>query len=98
MTKFKLKLFISGLTPRAQQTIENLWAICEKEYPEQYELQVIDVLEHPEMAEKERILATPTVIKELPLPLRRLIGDLSDSEKVLMGLDLLPQEKEWKKK
>jgi circadian clock protein KaiB len=93
MTKFKLKFFISGDSPRAQQAIENLWAICEKEYPEEYELQVIDVLENPELAEKERILATPTLIKEQPLPLRRLIGDLSDSEKVLMGLDLLPLEK-----
>jgi len=67
-----------------------LHRICEEELRGQYELVIIDVLEHPELAEKEKIVATPTLVKELPPPLRRIIGDLSDSEKVLLGLNLQP--------
>ena len=94
MIKFKLKLFITGHTPQSQRAIENLRSICEEQYSGQYELSVIDVLEHPQLAEDEKILATPTVIKELPPPFRRIIGDLSNKEKVLLGLDLYPFEKE----
>ena len=68
--------------------IENLRRVCEKDLPGQYELQVIDVLKNPELAEKDKVLATPTLIKQLPPPLRRVIGDLSDSEKILLGLEL----------
>ena len=68
--------------------IENLRRVCEKNLPGQYELQVIDVFEHPELAEKDKVIATPTLIKQLPPPLRRVIGDLSDSEKILLGLEL----------
>ena len=66
----------------------NLRRICEQELSDEYELRVIDVLQQPQLAEDEKILATPTLIKELPPPLRRVIGDLSDKEKVLLGLEL----------
>lgn len=86
--KFLLKLYIAGSTPRATLAIENLKRICEKDLSGRYDLEIIDVLEHPELAEQDKILATPTLIKQLPPPLRRVIGDLSDAEKVLLGLEL----------
>jgi circadian clock protein KaiB len=85
-----LKLYVTGRTPRAEKAIANLRRICEEELHGQYELNIIDVLEHPQLAEDEKILATPTLIKRLPPPLRRVIGDLSDKEKVLLGLDVWP--------
>jgi circadian clock protein KaiB len=88
LSKFLLKLYVAGSTPRATAAIENLRRICEKDLQGRYDLQVIDVLEHPELAEEDKILATPTLIKQLPPPLRRVIGDLSDSEKVLLGLEV----------
>jgi circadian clock protein KaiB len=86
--KYILKLYVTGQTPRTQRAIANLRRLCEEELDECYELLVIDVLDHPQLAEDERILATPTLIKQLPPPLRRVIGDLSDKDKVLLGLDL----------
>jgi circadian clock protein KaiB len=68
--------------------VANLRRICEQELSDEYELMVIDVLQQPQLAEDEKILATPTLIKELPPPLRRVIGDLSDTDKVLLGLEL----------
>ena len=88
MSNFSLKLYITGRTARSETAIANLNRIFEEEFPGQYELTVIDVLETPQLAEDERILATPTLIKELPQPVRRIIGDLSDRDKVLIGLDL----------
>jgi circadian clock protein KaiB len=90
-TTFVLKLYISGTSPRADVAIANLRRICEQELHGQYELQIIDVLEHPQLAEDEKVLATPTLIKQLPLPLRRVIGDLSDKQKVLFGLAVQPR-------
>lgn len=81
---------MTGSTPRTQLAITNLKRICEAELGAQYDLEVIDVLEHPQVAEDQRILATPTLVKQLPPPLRRVIGDLSDRDKVLLGLELLP--------
>jgi len=86
--KFLIKLYVTGETPRAQRAITNLRRICDGELEGKYEMVVIDVLERPQLAEDERILATPMVVKELPLPIRRIIGDLSNSKKVLLGLDL----------
>ena len=86
-----LKLYVTGQTSRAEVAIRNLRRLCEEELEGRYELVIIDVLEHPQLAEDERILATPTLIKQLPPPLRRVIGDLSDREKVLLGLDLQPR-------
>ncbi len=89
MNKYLLKLYVTGQTSRSQRAIANLRQICDQELDGQYEMVVIDVLERPQLAEDEKILATPTVVKELPTPIRRIIGDLSDSDKVLLGLDLL---------
>ena len=86
--KYLLRLFITGRTPKSEQCIANLQTICGKDLGGLYELEIIDVLERPQLAEDEKILATPTLIKKLPPPVRRLIGDLSDTEKVLIGLDL----------
>jgi circadian clock protein KaiB len=86
-----LKLFVTGKTPRAELAIANIRKICEEELQGQYELVIVDVLENPQLAEDERILATPTLIKQLPPPLRRVIGDLTDKEKVLYGLAVRAQ-------
>ena len=88
MSSYVIKLYVTGQTPRSQRAIENLRRICDEELQGHYDLVVIDVLERPQLAEDEKILATPTVVKELPPPIRRIIGDLSDSERVLLGLDL----------
>jgi circadian clock protein KaiB len=90
MNRYLLKLYITGYTPRSEQAIANLRRICEQELGGQYEMSIIDILERPQLAEDEKILATPTLIKALPPPLRRVIGDLSDTEKVLLGLDVVP--------
>ena len=82
---------MTGNTPRAQNAIANLRRICDEQLRGEYELEIIDVLEHPELAESDKILATPTLIKQLPPPLRRVIGDLSDKDKVLLGLEVWPQ-------
>lgn len=88
---YVLRLFFAGHTGRSRAAVENLRTICDRELAGQYRLELIDVLEQPELAEKYNIVATPTLIKALPLPLRRIIGDLSDSERVLLGLDLRPR-------
>ena len=88
MSPFCFKLYITGSTPRSASAIHNLRQLCEEHLPGQYSIEIIDIAENPEIAEQERILATPTLVKELPPPLRRLIGDLSEKEKVLVGLDI----------
>lgn len=88
MTKYVLKLYVTGKTARSENAINNLKKICSSVYADDYEMVVIDVLESPQLAEDDKILATPTLIKLLPQPIRRIIGDLSDKEKVLLGLDI----------
>lgn len=88
MNDFILKLYISGNSPRAQAAIANLKRICEEDLAGRYTLEIVDVLENPEAAEMDKILATPTLVKSLPPPLRRVIGDLSDKDKVLLGLEV----------
>ena len=90
LSQYLLKLYVTGNTPKAEVAIANLRRICDDELQGRYELQIIDVLEQPQAAEDDRILATPTLIKRLPPPLRRVIGDLSDKHKVLLGLEVLP--------
>jgi len=90
LSKYLLRLFVTGASSRTATAISNLRKICDSELEGRYDLEIIDVLEFPELAEDERILATPTLIKSLPLPLRRVIGDLSDTEKVLLGLQVEP--------
>lgn len=94
MSIYTLKLYVTGNTPRTERAIQNLRRICDEMLAGQYRMVVIDVLERPQLAENERILATPTLVKQLPPPLRRIIGDLSDVEKVLLGLDLHPVNRE----
>ena len=88
LATYLLKLYVTGSSPRAETAVANLRRICEEELRGRYELQVIDVLKEPQLAEDEKILATPTLIKQVPPPLRRVIGDLSDTGKVLLGLEV----------
>jgi len=88
VNKFRFKLYVAGQTPRSQQAVTNLRQLCEESLPGRYDMEVIDVLQHPDLAEDERILATPTLVKLSPTPIRRVIGDLSDFPKVRMGLEL----------
>lgn len=88
MNRYMLKLYIAGHTPRSQDAIVNLRRICEEMFPDgAYELAIIDVLEQPELAEAAKILATPTLIKELPPPTRRIIGDLTDKQQVMTWIE-----------
>lgn len=89
--RYLLKLYVTGKTAKSEVAIANLRRLCAEELDGRYELQIIDVLEHPEAAETDKILATPTLIKRLPPPLRRVIGDLSDRQKVLLGLEVRPE-------
>jgi circadian clock protein KaiB len=91
LSKYLLKLYVTGSSPRTSTAIANLKRICMEELEGRYELEIIDVLEAPQLAEDMKILATPTLIKQLPPPLRRVIGDLSDKDKVLLGLEVRPQ-------
>lgn len=83
-----LRLYVTGLTPRSTLAIANVRKFCEKYLADRYELKVIDIYQQPHLAKEKQIIATPTLIKELPLPLRRLIGDMSDTAGLLVGLDL----------
>lgn len=87
-----LKLYIAGNTPNSVRALKTLKNILEQEFQGIYDLNVIDVIKNPQLAEEDKILATPTLAKVLPPPVRKIIGDLSDREKVLIGLDLLYTE------
>src|SRR3954468_9625142 len=89
--KYLLRLFVSGQSPRSILAIENMRKICAEYLSERYTLEVIDIYQHPEACQQEQIVAAPTLIKVLPHPLRRIIGDLSNTEKVLVGLSLRPR-------
>ena len=80
---YMLRLFVAGSSPRAKQALDNLQRICDEELHGSYQVEVIDVLQHPELAERERVLATPTLLKEFPPPRRRIIGDLSNLQQLL---------------
>ena len=86
--KYVLKLYVTGQTPNSVRAIANLKSVLEKDLKGMYELKIIDVQKNPQLAEDEKILATPTLSRVLPLPIRRIIGDLSEKDKVLLGLDL----------
>jgi len=83
-----LRLYVAGLTRRSSLSIENIRKICEKHLKGRFDLEIIDVSQQPALAINEQIIAVPTLIKKFPLPLRRFIGDLSDTERILVGLDL----------
>lgn len=85
---YTLRLYITGESGHSKRAIRNLERICQQDLAGEYVLEIIDVLENPERADREKVIATPTLIKELPLPLRKLIGDMSDRSRVLAGLDI----------
>lgn len=87
--KYILCLYITGITPKSTRAIQNIRKICEENLKGRYELEVIDIYQQPLLAKVEQIIAIPTLIKKLPLPLRKLVGDMSDTERILFGLDLL---------
>jgi circadian clock protein KaiB len=87
MTEYKLKLYVTGDDPTSSAAIANIREICKEEINE-YSMEVIDINEHPQLAEEEKIWATPTLVKELPEPLKRVVGDLSRKSDVLLGLDI----------
>jgi len=86
--KYLLRLYVTGITPKSSRAIQNIKKICEENLKGRYELEVIDIYQQPMLAKEEHIIAVPTLIKKLPLPLRKLIGDMSDKERILQGLDL----------
>jgi circadian clock protein KaiB len=89
--KYVLRLYIAGTTPRSSRAVMNIKEICERSLSSRYDLEVIDIYQQPKLAKGQQIIAAPTLVKELPLPLRKFIGDLSNTEKILIGLDLMPK-------
>ena len=87
---WELRLYVAGKTARSLAALSNLKRYCEEHVPNQYKIEVIDLLVHPQLAEGDQILATPTLVKKVPEPIRRIIGDLSNEEKVLVGLNIRP--------
>lgn len=86
--KYVLRLYVTGMTPRSTQAIARINVICEQYLAGRYDLEVVDIYQQPTLAKGEQIIATPTLIKKLPIPLRRIVGDLSNTERVLLGLGL----------
>ncbi len=89
--KWDLRLYVAGQTPRAIAALENLKRICEEHLAGQYRIEVVDLLQNPQLARGDQILAVPTLVRKLPEPVRKIIGDLSNTERVLVGLDLRPR-------
>ena len=94
IARYALRLNITGQTPRSQRSIENLRALCDKYIPGQFDLEVVDIYQQPAMAAAGQIIAAPTLIKSMPLPLRRLVGDFSDQNRVILGLDIKLDEEQ----
>ncbi|TSA09977.1 MAG: thiol-disulfide isomerase [Comamonadaceae bacterium] len=90
---YTLRLYVIGTSPQSVSAINNIKNICEEHLQGRYELEVIDLYQQPQLAQGQQIIASPTLIKKLPLPLRRVIGDMSNAERVLVGLDLRPRPK-----
>jgi len=88
--RYMLRLYVTGQTPRSLRAIQNIKQICETHLKGRYDLEVIDIYKQPSLAQGEKVIAAPTLVKILPAPIRRFVGDLSDTEKVLFGLDLVP--------
>jgi len=94
ITRYALRLYITGQTPRSRRSVENLRALCDKYIPGQFDLEVVDIYQQPAMAAAGQIIAAPTLIKSMPLPLRRLVGDFSDQNRVILGLDIKLDEEQ----
>lgn len=86
--EYELRLYIAGKTPRSVTALANLKRYCEENVKDRYSIEVIDLLKNPQLAEGDQILAVPTLVRRVPVPIRKIIGDLSNEEKVLVGLDL----------
>jgi circadian clock protein KaiB len=89
---YLLRLFVTGMSPKSQEAIANVRALCEEHLKGRYELEVIDIYQHPLSASDNQILAAPTLIKKLPLPIRKFVGDMTKTERILAGLDLRIRE------
>jgi len=89
--EYNLRLYVAGQTPKSLQAFANLKQICEEHLLGRYQIEVIDLVENPQLAKGDQILAIPTLVRKLPEPLRKIIGDLSNTERVLVGLDLFPK-------
>lgn len=87
--RYVLRLYVTGMTARATRAIQNVREICDEHLAGRYDLEVIDVYRQPALARDEQIIASPTLVKKLPLPLRRIIGDMTHRDRVLLGLDLI---------
>ncbi len=87
---YVLRLYVTGRTPRSEEAIRNIRRICEEDLKGHYDLVIIDIYQQPELASSEQIVAAPTLIRSLPLPLRKLVGDLSNKDKVIAGLEIMP--------
>ena len=88
--KYELRLYIAGNTPKSVTALKNLRRYCEEHLKDLYEIEVVDLLKNPQLAEGDQILAVPTLVKKVPEPVRKIIGDLSNEAKVLVGLDIRP--------
>jgi len=91
-SKYMLRLYVAGQTPKSITAFANLKKLCEEYLPGRYEIEVIDLVENPQLAAGDQIFALPTLVRKLPSPLRRIIGNLSDKEKFLVGMDLKPRQ------
>jgi circadian clock protein KaiB len=87
--RYTLRLYVTGMTARSARAVDNLRDICDEYLEGRYDLEVIDIYQQPVLAKGEQIIAAPTLVKKLPLPMRRIIGDMSNRERVLLGLDLV---------
>jgi circadian clock protein KaiB len=87
--RYVLRLYVTGMTSRSERAVKNLRAICDEYLEGRYDLEVIDIYQQPVLTKGEQIIAAPTLIKKLPLPMRRILGDMSNRERVLLGLDLV---------
>jgi circadian clock protein KaiB len=90
--KYVLRLYVAGINPKSSLAIRNVTAICEERLKDHYDLEIIDIYQQPMLAKGEQIIAAPTLIKKLPQPLRRFIGDMANKDRILVGLDLQPKK------
>lgn len=88
--RWQLRLYVAGHTPKSVRALANLKALCEEHLAGEYTIEVVDLVKSPQLAEGDQIVAVPTLVRKLPPPLKRIIGDLSNTEKILVGLDLRP--------
>jgi circadian clock protein KaiB len=92
--EYVLRLYVAGTTSKSLRAVANIKEICESSLKNRYDLEVIDIYQQPVLVKGEQIIAAPTLVKKLPLPLRKFIGDMSDTERILVGLDLRPKDQD----